>query len=560
MTATDTARAEGREGPAALASSIAALHVPNRAEDLHQALASQLREILPAWHFAVLIYDDPSGTGTVELVEGAECPHQQGKTAHATDWGLPEEQRLKFCYSDRELGELQIGSPIPEAERCALEAVLTHYAIALVNLTLTAEAQNSTELYCASLQALEEGVVLFQEEDPDTITARFLGLCTNMMQATAGALYVLEEVGDLDSDLRLVQTLGIHQDLLKTIEAESANAWPQDFLQKPNCTVRRVDDPTMGGMDPRVIPDVLQTMVVGVLQYHGVVAGLCVLFNVAPGQESAELKMSSLHRLGELGAALLHRLSLERISLRSRDLETQLKIASTIQSRLLPTSAPDCPGLQFAWRSQTAQHIGGDYLDLMSGSGNEILAVIADVSGHGVNSALLMSSFRSLYRAEASLAQPHDLLAKLNKEVHHEVGSTGMFITAAAFRFAADARSMTYSGGGHNPAFLYRAGRGIIEELKSESPPLGFIENATFEISQTGLSAGDVLVLYTDGIVEAMDAAEEMFGEQRFKACIERHASSSASELLEEIFTELQRFTGRDTQEDDVSLSIVKAV
>ncbi len=563
MTAIDRRGTEG-DVSEALTGTLAGLHIPRKAEELHQALVHEVRGVLPDASFAVLLYGDSPGCSSVEVAEGPQCPLERGQTAGIEEWGVPVEQTLRLTYRGQVLGELQFAyasdepRALDEPRRRELEAILTHYAVALVNLTLTGEAQQSTELYCASLQALEEAVVLFQEEDPDTITARFLGLCTNMMGATAGALYVLEEVGNPDSELRLTQVLGIPDHLLTAIQAASGNTWPHSFLQEPNRFVQRAEDPTMGGMDPEVIPDVLQTMVVTTLQYHGVVAGLCLLFSVTASGESLDLKMSSLRRLGELGAAILHRLNLEAISLKNRELETQLQIASTIQARLLPTSAPHCPHLECAWRSQTAQYIGGDYLDLLNGEGGHTFAVIADVSGHGVNSALLMSSFHSFYRAEAPLLEPHRLLARLNREVTHEVGSTGMFITAIAFRIQEDARSLSYSGAGHNPVFLYRADGGSIENLESHGPPLGFVESADYQHSQAHLNPGDVMVLYTDGIVEATDQSGEMFGEERLKSCIARTARSSAKDILEELFSELIQFTGQDAHEDDVSVSVLK--
>jgi serine phosphatase RsbU (regulator of sigma subunit) len=535
---------------------LAAVHLPVTAGELHDELRHQLREALPDVSFAVLHYGDSPEWGSVEVIEGKHCPHRPGQMAGIGDWGLPAEQRLQFSYRGQALGELQLGRAPDEIERGKLDAILSHYAVALGKLPLAHDA----ERYHACLQAMEEGVGLFQEQDLDTISARFLGFCQDMMEADAGALYVLEEVGNLDSELRLTLTLGIPEQQITEIEAASGNTWPRRLLDAADHVVHRAEDPSMGGISREAIPDVLRTMVVSTLQYHGLVAGLCVLFNPAPSGDSLALKMSSLSRLGQLGAAILHRLHLEEISRKNRELETQLKIASTIQARLLPSSAPLCPHLQCAWRSQTAQYIGGDYLDLGSGRGGETLAVIADVSGHGVDSALLMSSFRSFYRGEAPLLEPHRLLASLNKEVTHEVGTTGMFITAATFRIREDGQSLTYSGAGHNPVYLYRAQAGSIEELESQGPPLGFMASAAYEVSGVDLYPGDVLVLYTDGIVEATDRAGLMFGEERFKCCIAAIAHSSADDVLNTIFAELTNFTGQHSQQDDVSVSVLKFI
>ena len=120
-------------------------------------------------------------------------------------------------------------------------------------------------------------------------------------------------------------------------------------------------------------------------------------------------------RFSQLAAALLHRLSLEARNANGQMIARELEIAATIQKRLLPNQAPPTDEYEFAWNTIAAQNIGGDYLDAFCSDLGDVHAVVADASGHGINSALLMSSFRSNYRGNTAWMEPNDLAASLNR-------------------------------------------------------------------------------------------------------------------------------------------------
>lgn len=537
---------------------LAGLHVCRNVNDLDRELVCKLVRLLPGTDMALCLTGDRPGRFKAQMVLGQGCPFPLAAEVDPGTWDLPDGRRYPLNYRNHGLGELLVdASPDAELERL-LTVILAHYGVALVNLTLNDESRQATDHYCASLQSLEEGIVLFQESDPEAIAARLIGLATAMIQATAGALYVLHDVGDVESDLELTQTLGIPELLLKSFQGRDGQDWPRCLLNRPATSAWRDEDPTLGGLEPTLLPEILRNLAVMPLRYHGVVAGVCVLFNVIVPQDQIREHLERLNSLGQLGAALLHRLSLERESVRNRDFATQMAIAETIQRRLLPRAAPAVQGFDFAWRSIAAQNIGGDYLDLLKTEAGEVCCLIADASGHGINSALLMSSFRSSYRAVAPREAPARLLEGLNDEVHDEVGTTGMFITAAALRLDPVTRRMTIANAGHHAVLLYRRRSGTIERIDSHGPPLGFLEGAQYGSEEHVLQTGDVLVLYTDGITEAQGRDVEMFGEERLEACVKQNAAGSAEAILDAALAALSAFTGRGTYEDDVSISVVK--
>lgn len=540
--------------PAALAT----LHACRNQDDLDREFAAGLAALLPGTDTAMCLSHDQQGRLRVGATTGPACPLRGLRFATANDWPLPAAQRLPIRYRQHELGQLLVGRALDGEERRLLGDALVHYGTALVNLTLNQEAKQATEDYCASLQALEEGIVLFQEEDPAAITARILCLAASMAGAAAGALYVLETVGDPSSTLRLEQVLGIPDTLLAQFHAADDRPWPGLLLDQQAHVATRDADGGIASLAPDCVPAILQQMVVLPLRYHGVVAGICLLLNPAEDGSATRDHVGRLQSLGQLAAALLHRLRLEAQNANNHTIERELQIAETIQQRLLPDGPPPTDEYDFAWRTIAAKNIGGDYLDVVAADNGEIHAVVADASGHGINSALLMTSFRSNYRGQVMWQEPEDLVHDLNEEVVKEVGPTGMFITATMLRFGLADKHLTISSAGHCPTLILRAATGTVEAMGSNGPPLGFGNGIDFDSSRCQLTAGDVVMIFTDGITEATNDDLDMFGEERLQAILRQGAALPASGIVDAVLRSLGEFTGRSRYDDDVSLLVIR--
>lgn len=537
-----------------------ALHACRSQEDLERAFAAGLTDLLPGIDAAFCLNEDRDGDFSVRFVIGDGVPLTVHDTVTREAWAVSDEQRLPLGFRGNSLGELWLSAKPSDKVREVLADSLTHIAAALVNLALNVEARDASTEYCATLQALEEGIVLFQEPDPEAVTARVLALASNMVDAAAGALYVLEEVGNSKSELVLQQALGMPDQLLASFRGVDGEAWPDSLMERSAQIVTRGEDGTIAGLAADCAPGVLQEVVILPLRYHGVQAGVCVLFN--PKDENGRVRelIGRLQSFGRLAAALLHRLSLEKTKENSVSIERELQIAETIQKRLVPSEAPPSDAYDFAWHSIAAKSIGGDYVDFLTSDLGEIYAIVADASGHGINSALLMTSFRANYRGNAAWLEPSELAASLNNEIVHEVGPTGMFITAVLLRIDPDTNNLSVSSAGHNPTMVYRSATGKVEQIESHGPPLGFMGEIEYEGYDGEVSSGDVLLLYTDGITEATDQDLEMFGEDRLEALLSQHAATgTAQEILDATLKELADFTGCEQHEDDVSLMVVKA-
>ena len=537
------------------AASQVALHACRSQEELERAFADGLEKLLAGVCGALCLAASSGDDLEVRVVVGDGCGLQAGQRVAPAAATVPDEQRFAVTFQHHRLGELWLSAKPRAQELAVLLGALTHLGAALVNLALNGEVREATDEYCATLQALEEGIVLFQEPDAEALTARLLALASGMVGASAGALYVLDEVGNDGSELRLQQALGIPEALLETLHGVDGAPWPVCLLDAPAQVDERGQDGAVAGLDPACTPSVLERVATLPLRYHGVQAGVCVLFNP---RLDAQRDVGRLQSFGQLAAALLHRLSLERLREAAASIERELEIAQTIQERLTPSAPPPSDDYEFAWRSEAAKRIGGDYVDLMDSDLGDLHAIVADASGHGINSALLTTSFRANYRGNAAWLDPAELAASLNHEVVHEVGPTGMFLTAAMVKIEAESRRLSICSAGHNPAMIYRAATGEVEAVASHGPPLGFVAAAEFETYEGELLPGDVLLLYTDGVTEAADQNAEMFGEERLAQVLLEHAPRGAAALLDAALAEVARFTAREDHDDDLSLMVIR--
>lgn len=544
-------------------SALAGLHALRTDEELDRAFVAELAALAPGVAAAVCIDEDDVGVVRVRATVG-DCPLRAGDRASTASCWPASTQRLPLRFRGEEFGVVLVGGPIAEEAASRLDAVLEHYATAVANLVFQDRWRLDNETYAAKLLAVEECIALFQEEEPAAVRARLLQLAANLVQAAAGALYVLREVGRPESGLTLADAIGIPESLLASFHGMDATPWPHGLVDGPVRIERREPGGGGGGglagLDPCCMPVILQGVVVLPLRYHGVVAGVCVLFNQDVQGDEQERVADRLALFCSLAAALLHRLSLEAIAAQSRTLQRELEIAESIQRRLLPTEAPPTPAYSFAWSSTPAQQIGGDFLDLGMARSGDVHAVVADAAGHGINSALLMNTFRAHWRAGALSADggPTALAGELNGIVAHDGGDAGMFVTAAFLRLAGDGSSVRLCSAGHNPTLHWRAAEGRLDVVEADGPPLGFLPTMAFGGRDLALAPGDVLLLFTDGISEATRDGGPMFGEDRLRAAFVAAADGEPTQILAAVQKALASWTGRDRQDDDVSLLVVK--
>lgn len=241
--------------------------------------------------------------------------------------------------------------------------------------------------------------------------------------------------------------------------------------------------------------------------------------------------------------------------------QAELDVAADIQKSFLPEKIPAVNGFDIAATSIPAREVGGDFYDFIH-KGETLQFLIADVSGKGVPAALFMALSRIIMRAcEVPDDQAGDRLNCANNMIVSNSGSgiSGMFVTLFFAKLCEDDASLIYSNAGHNPPLLLRPSKGSIEALDVTGPALGMMADMEYEQRTIRLEPGDILLLYTDGIVEAMNGIDELFGLPRLRSSLASAKHLSAPGILDSILRDLKQFTEGAEQSDDITAIVIKA-
>jgi sigma-B regulation protein RsbU (phosphoserine phosphatase) len=240
--------------------------------------------------------------------------------------------------------------------------------------------------------------------------------------------------------------------------------------------------------------------------------------------------------------------------------ERELKVVADIQRSLLPRALPKIPGLELAVHYQTSQWAGGDYYDFFELPQGRWGFLIADVSGHGTPAAVMMAILHSLAHGTPGHPEPPAaLLDHVNRRLADRYTiDNEVFVTAFYAVYDPANRQLSYSCGGHNPPQLKRCSLGHVDTLDEVGgPPLGLFKDIRYAQATLTLRPGDVLVLYTDGITEAMDSRNRQFGVEQLGEVLAR-CDLSATDLCQRILEALDRFTGGVAAHDDRTLLVAK--
>jgi phosphoserine phosphatase RsbU/P len=237
--------------------------------------------------------------------------------------------------------------------------------------------------------------------------------------------------------------------------------------------------------------------------------------------------------------------------------QRELAEALKIQKRLLPQQVPQIDGWELAVSWQPASGVGGDCFDAIRFDHSRLALTIADVVGKGIPAALLMSNLQAAVRAFASEAvEPQALCQQVNRILCGNIAE-GRFISFLYCVLDAAAGVLTYTNAGHYLPILVRAD-GSVERLGAGGPVLGVIEDAEYEQAQVNVASGDRIVLFTDGLTEARNAADEEFGEQRLIDAAVAHRACSAPAIQARLDEAVAAFTGGPMQ-DDATLIVLAA-
>ena len=237
----------------------------------------------------------------------------------------------------------------------------------------------------------------------------------------------------------------------------------------------------------------------------------------------------------------------------------ELEIAKDVQQKLLPRNSPEIKNLDYFGLCIPAEAVGGDYFDYFKINKDEIAFAIADISGHGLSSALLMAGLVGFVRSNAMMYND-DLKIFMEKVNGLMCGTTdgSKFATFFYSVYNSETRILKFVNAGHNPPFLYKSKTKTFEELKTDGFIIGAISSFQYKESQTTLENNDVLLFYTDGITETFNLKNEQFGEDRLKKTIEENLNLPSKEFCEKIIKDVREFSEGKEQADDMTLLAIK--
>lgn len=263
-----------------------------------------------------------------------------------------------------------------------------------------------------------------------------------------------------------------------------------------------------------------------------------------------------LRAVASQAAALVVNARLLKEALEAQCYAHQLAYAGAVQRRMIPQAPPSFDKADIAAVYRPIFEVGGDYFDFLPFLEGNLGIIIADVSGKGVPASLLMASLRSAFRGHAYHTYHLDkIIAEVNKHMCRDT-SPGEFATAFYGVLTPDGRRLTYANAGHDPPMLLRDGK--IQYLETGGMAIGVTLRSKYERGLVDLLPGDVLLLYTDGTVEAMNFNNETFGRERLADSLIRHAQNPPQLIAKNILWDIRRFRGLADRTDDLTMVVVK--
>ncbi|HEY6188847.1 MAG TPA: GAF domain-containing SpoIIE family protein phosphatase [Pyrinomonadaceae bacterium] len=258
-------------------------------------------------------------------------------------------------------------------------------------------------------------------------------------------------------------------------------------------------------------------------------------------------------------AIIIEKVMLHEQLVEKKRLEGQLEVAREVQLELLPASDPKVEGFDICAYNFSTEEVSGDYYDWVSIYEDQIGLVIADVSGKGVPAALLMAFLRASLRAAIHIGYaPHISMSKVNYLLWESI-ERNQFVTAFYGVLDATNKTLAYTNAGHNPPLLMNAD-GSARFIEHGGLPLGMFRATRYYEYYLPIDTGQTIVLYTDGVTEAVNAAGEEYGRDRMAQVVREGRAASARELIDLLYQDILRWTDGRGSHDDVTFFIIKAI
>ncbi len=414
----------------------------------------------------------------------------------------------------------------------------------------------------AVLQFLSElAEVVASNTEMQPILDWIVSKTTGMLGADDGRIRLLGESGAPESGKTFIHIPG-HQ----------TNSWPTPIAVSvmgfvlhqggPLASPDLRNDPRFVGL--RSVESRVRSILAVPLKVENRVTGVLAVTRAEPGRTWSEDEIQLLSIVAERSAGVIEQARLRLEAIERRRIQEELdridrehRQAHDIQMSLVPSRPLRAGTWEIVGRVVPARQVGGDAFDYFTVEGGRLCFAIADVSGKGVPAAILMSNVAASLRAFCDGRQRvADAVRHINRSVAR--AASGKFITFFYGELDSATGTLRYTNAGHNYPLVRRAS-GTVEELRDGGLPLGLFEDAEYQQGETALGREDALLLYSDGISEALDPRNQEFGEDRLQAFWTANGHGGAPGFIEKVLDEVARFRGSREQSDDMTVVVLGA-
>lgn len=404
---------------------------------------------------------------------------------------------------------------------------------------------------------MESVEALYGSQELDELIHRAVDRAIVVTGAERGFLLLADDQGQLEVVVardRKGRSLPLEERISRTVVEK---VWRSG---EPSLTMDTAN-PAQGALSDSILALRLISLMAVPLPTKSRRLGVLYVDSTARVKEFSKGDLVVFKALGGIVALAVENARLQTERAEKERLLRERQVARNVQQGLLPKALPQSAAFDLAALGRPCDETSGDYYDAIPFDGGCLALIVGDVSGHGLGPALLMASTRALLHS--FLRVQHDVvdvMRQVNEQLSLDMPDNS-FMSMFLGRLDPRSGALTYASAGHNPPLLVRAD-GSVEELTRTGPVLGVSAALTFGLSAPlSLSAGDVLMLYTDGIYEAMDDARVMYGEERLRESLGRHArrARSAQDVVAGVVADLMAHVGSVPLQDDLTCLVVLA-
>jgi serine phosphatase RsbU (regulator of sigma subunit) len=427
----------------------------------------------------------------------------------------------------------------------------------------------------------EIGSRITRRLDLDQTLEMVVEFCCGATRAEAGAIFLRDKEDPEVLQARVVQGLFPPLHEVASGKMLSKRKFLSDFVKKERIRVGEgiiglvarngesilIPDAAADSRVPRSANELvpLEDLILSPLSVRGKVLGVLVLINkkdeARPEATFDEQDLSLVTALADQASVTLDIVRLyEELSEKQR-LEQELLLAHEFQAALLPTRMPELPEVEIFGMSQPALEVGGDYFDFIEVDEHRLGIVVGDVSGKGIPGALVMATLRATLRAEApGKTSPREVLRKVNSQIVRDTKES-VFVSATYGILDRRTGLFRFARAGHEPLLCCRAENSELSTYEPNGIVLGMVEGELFDLLEEGevdLKSAGTVVLYTDGVPEAMNTAREEYGVARFQSLLRRHAGQPSEQVARTVLDDIARFTQGNPPHDDITLVVLR--